>query len=318
MGTAEIIVTGMGLYGVCRHRRVWPILPRLIGPLLLCLIATPSLAGPSQVLRTEAAPSVALGHPLDFALYLPPDYDQGHAPLPVVYLLHGALGGALDWIDQGHLQQIVDGLIADHRLPPVIIVMPDGGPNSWYMDSPANGSGNVATAVEQDLPAYVERTWRARTDRQGRVIAGYSMGGYGALRFALMAPDRYAAAAAMSGAFWTNVKSDTKFDEGIQRIFQGAFGRPFDARRFVAANPMTLAGAMRHGGPIPRIYLTCGRQDRYHLDREQAIMARRLAAMLIPVETALTPGDHDWETWSAALPDVLQFLARSFAVAQGR
>lgn len=283
--------------------------------LLLCLLATPALAEPSKVLRAEAAPSAALGHPLDFALYLPPDYEQGHEPLPVVYLLHGALGGALDWVDQGHLQEIVDTLIARHRLPPVIIVMPDGGPNSWYMDSGADGSGNVATAVEQDLPAYVERTWRARTDRHGRVIAGYSMGGYGALRFALMAPDRYAAAAAMSGAFWTDVKTDTKFDEHIQRIFQGAFGRPFDARRFVAASPMTLAGAMHHGGPVPRIYLTCGRQDRYHLDQEQAIMARRLAAMRIPVETALTPGDHDWDTWSAALPAVLQFLAQSFAVA---
>ena len=282
--------------------------------LLACLIAAPALASPSQVLRNEAAPSAALGHPLKFVLYLPPDYDLGHVPLPVVYLLHGALGGAVDWVDQGNLQQIVDQLIADHRLPPVIIAMPDGGPNSWYMDS-AVGSGNIATAVEQDLPAYVERRWRARTDRHGRVIAGYSMGGYGALRFALMAPDRYAAAAAMSGAFWTDVTADTKFDEGIQRIFQGAFGRPFDARRFVAANPMTLAGALRPGGPVPAIYLTCGRQDRYHLDQEQAIMVRRLVAMHIPVETALTPGDHDWDTWSAALPAVLEFLARSFAVA---
>lgn len=282
--------------------------------LLLCMIAAPAAASPSQVLRTEAAPSAALGHPLSFVLYLPPDYDQGRRRLPVVYLLHGALGGAVDWIDQGHLQTIVDTLIAAHRLPPIIIAMPDGGPNSWYMDS-AVGSGNVATAVEQDLPAYVERTWRARTDRGGRAIAGYSMGGYGALRFALMAPDRYAAAAAMSGAFWTEVKDDTKFDEGIQRIFQGAFGRPFDARRFVAANPMTLAGTMRHDGPVPAVYLTCGRQDRYHLDREQAVMAHRLQALHIPVEAVLTRGDHDWDTWSAALPATLEFLARSFAVA---
>jgi len=282
--------------------------------LILCLAAAPALASPSQILRTEAAPSAALGHPLGFVLYLPPDYDQDQAMLPVVYLLHGALGGAVDWVDQGNLQAIVDGLIAGHRLPPVIIAMPDGGPNSWYMDS-AVGSGNVATAVEQDLPAYIERTWRARTDRRGRVIAGYSMGGYGALRFALMAPERYAAAAAMSGAFWTDVTNDTKFDEGIQRVFQGAFGRPFDAHRFVAANPMTLAGALRHGGPVPAIYLTCGRQDRYHLDQEQAVMARRLTALHIPVETALTPGDHDWDTWSAALPATLEFLARSFAVA---
>jgi S-formylglutathione hydrolase FrmB len=285
---------------------------RLLAALLLCLAASPALASPSQVLRTLEAPSPALGHPLGFTLYLPPDYDQGRDRLPVVYLLHGAKAAAIDWIDQGDLQPIVDKLIARHRLPPVIIVMPDGGPNSWYMDAPTDGSGNVATAIERDLPAYVEQTWRARTDRGGRVIAGYSMGGYGALRFALMAPDRYAAAAAMSGAFWTQVKSDTQLDEGVQRIFQGAFGRPFDAGRFVAASPMTLAGAMRQDGPMPSIYLTCGWGDRYQLDKEQAVMARRLAAMHIPVEAKLTPGDHDWETWSTALPAVLAFLSRSF------
>lgn len=281
--------------------------------LLLALVAGPALAQPSQILRTVEAPSPALGHPLGFVLYLPPNYDQGHERLPVIYLLHGAQAQAIDWVDQGYVQDIADRLIASHRLPPTIIVMPEGGSNSWYMDAPGDGSGNVATAIEQDLPAYVERTWRARTDRRGRAIAGYSMGGYGALRFALMAPERYAAAAAMSGAFWTEVTPDTQLDEHIQRIFDGAFGRPFDARRFVAANPMTLAGSMSHGGAVPAIYLTCGSGDRYHLDREQAIMARRLAAMKIPVETTLTPGDHDWETWSAALPAVLQFLARPFA-----
>jgi len=285
----------------------------LLALLPLTLRGTPALAEPSEVLRALEAPSPALGHPLGFVLYLPPGYEEGHERLPVVYLLHGAQASAADWVDQGHVQEIADWLIKAHRLPPLLIVMPEGGTNSWYIDAPDGGSGNVATAIEQDLPAYVERTWRARTDRRGRAIAGYSMGGYGALRFALMAPDRYAAAAAMSGAFWTQVTPETQFDERIQRIFQGAFGRPFDARRFVAASPMTLAGAMPHGAPVPAIYLTCGTSDRFHLDREQAVMAKRLAAMRIPVETALTPGDHDWETWSKALPAVLEFLARPFA-----
>jgi enterochelin esterase family protein len=285
---------------------------RWLAVLLLAFVALPAWAGPSQIERSLEAPSPALGHPLGFVLYLPPGYDSGTERLPVIYLLHGAQASAIDWVDQGHVQEIVDRLIATRRLPPVIIVMPDGGSNSWYMDAPGEGSGNVATAIERDLPAYVERTWRARSDRRGRAIAGYSMGGYGALRFALMAPDRYAAAAAMSGAFWTQVTPETRFDERIQRIFQGAFGRPFDARRFVAANPMTLAGAVPHSAPMPAIYLTCGTGDRFHLDQEQGVMAKRLAAMKIPVVATLTPGDHDWDTWSAALPAVLQFLARPF------
>jgi enterochelin esterase family protein len=117
----------------------------------------------------------------------------------------------------------------------------------------------------------------------------------------------------MSGAFWTRVTPDTKFEEPIQHIFAGAFGRPFDAHRFVAASPMALAAAMSHSAQLPAIYLTCGEQDRYHLDREQAVMAERLEEMKIPVETALRPGDHDWDTWAKALPDALVFLGRHFA-----
>jgi enterochelin esterase family protein len=288
---------------------------RLLWLLLLIaapVIAAPAWASPSQVLRTAEAPSPALGHPLGFALYLPPDYDAGQQALPVIYLLHGVGAGPLDWVDQGHVQATADRLISEHRLPPVLIAMPDGGPNSWYVDAPTDGSGNVATAISRDLPAFIEQTWRARRDRLGRAIAGYSMGGFGALRLALAEPDRYAAAAAMSGAFWTRVTPDTKYEDPIQHIFGGAFGRPFDAHRFIAASPMALAAAMPRATGLPAIYLTCGQQDRYHLDREQAVMAARLTEMKIPVETALIAGDHDWDTWAKALPDVLAFLGRHF------
>ena len=81
---------------------------RWILTLFLVLVAGPALAQPSQILRAVEAPSPALGHPLGFVLYLPPNYDQGHERLPVIYLLHGAQASAIDWVDQGHLQGIVD------------------------------------------------------------------------------------------------------------------------------------------------------------------------------------------------------------------
>jgi S-formylglutathione hydrolase FrmB len=174
--------------------------------------------------------------------------------------------------------------------------------------------GAMATALERDLPDWIEATYPARSARSARAVAGYSMGGFGALDFALAHPQRYAAAAALSGAFWSRITPDMTVDAAwnnrVQRLFQGAFGDPFDPRRFVANSPMGAIDHMPGTAPHPALLLICGRQDDYHLDQEQAIMQQRLAAAHLAVEAELIPGGHDWDTWATALPTVLQFLGR--------
>jgi enterochelin esterase-like enzyme len=279
-----------------------------------CLAFLPSLAlaAPSEVHRSESFMSRALGHDLTYAIYLPADLDP-HIRLPVIYLLHGADGHGLDWVDQGHVQAAADRLIAEHRLPKVIIVMPDAQ-NSWYVDSPPSGLGAMGTAIERDLPDWIESHYPARSARSGRAVAGYSMGGFGALDFALGHPERYAAVAAMSGAFWTWMKPDFQIDpvrnSHYRNLFEGAFGDPFDPKRFVANSPMDMLDHMPGTAPHPAILLICGRQDDFHLDQEQAVMEHRLEAAHLVVEAELIPGGHDWDTWSAALPTVLEFLGR--------
>src|SRR5579859_7252777 len=100
--------------------------------LAVTLAAGPAAA--SEVKRDESFPSAVLGHDLHFSIYLPDGLDDA-APVPVIYLLHGADGHAVDWVDQGHVQQTADALIAGHKIPKVIIVIPDAG-NSWDVDSP--------------------------------------------------------------------------------------------------------------------------------------------------------------------------------------
>jgi enterochelin esterase family protein len=175
----------------------------------------------------------------------------------------------------------------------------------------------MGTAIARDLPEWVEGHFPVSTARDGRAVAGYSMGGFGALRLALAHPDRYVAAVSMSGAFWTFLKPDSqivgKLAGATQLIFGGAFGDPFEPRRFIAESPFTLARDLPESAPRPAVLLISGRNEIYHMREEQDAAAPMLRAAAIPLETELTDGDHDWDNWRQMLPRVLQFLGRHLA-----
>ncbi len=271
-----------------------------------------ALAGASEVKRSESFVSRALGHPVTYSIYLPADLDPA-IRVPVVYLLHGALASSADWIDSGHLQSVADRLIEEHRIPKMIIVMPDAE-NSWYVDSPGSGMGAMATALERDLPDWIEAHYPALPARSARAVAGYSMGGFGAFDFAFSHPNRYVAVAALSGAFWTWMKPDATFDAEhlahLDKLFQGAFGAPFDPKRFVAESPAEAVDRLPGTALRPAVLMICGDHDEFHLDNDQRVMAQHLEAAHIPFEARMIPGGHDWGTWAQALPIVLEFFGK--------
>ncbi|HLY54010.1 MAG TPA: alpha/beta hydrolase-fold protein [Stellaceae bacterium] len=276
----------------------------------LALLLWP-LLGRAEILRDQHMPSPALGRDLSYDLYLPPDASR-LAGMPVIYLLHGTDSDGADWLDKGDLAATADRLIAAGTMPQAVIVMPDAA-NSWYVDSPAPaGIGAMGTAIGRDLPAWIEAHYKVSRAREGRAVAGTSMGGFGALRYALTEPDRYAAAAVMSGALWTFLKPDTpvqgKFADATARIFQGAFGDPFRPSLFIAESPLTAARDFPASALRPAFLMICGRNEMFHMREEQEDAQRILAAADIPVETALTGGDHDWDNWRTMLPRVLAFL----------
>jgi enterochelin esterase family protein len=257
-------------------------------------------------LRMESA---ALGRPLEFALYRP---DRATKGLPVVYLLHGRASDPGEWLRMGNVRATADRLIAAELIPPMLIVLPDGG-NSWWADTPPGNAGAVETAVADELPAAIERAYATNAARDGRAIAGNSMGGFGALRIAFGHPGRYAAVASMSGAFWTRIRPGMAVDDDLaqrlQRVFAGAFGTPFDVARFVAGSPLVRA-AQVPPAERPPVFLTVSGGDRFRLAEEQDTVENSLRAMGYAVVSRTTPGDHDWGTWEAALPEVLVFLGK--------
>lgn len=131
-------------------------------------------------------------------MYLPPGYATSGLRYPVLYLLHGGGDDQSDWVTLGHIQEIADRAYTDDRRNAVIVVMPDGTPDSGWFDAYDARYLNERYVLRYVIP-YVDRHFRTIADSRGRVIDGLSNGGHGALHLAAKAPDMFVAAGSMSG-----------------------------------------------------------------------------------------------------------------------
>src|ERR1041384_5103667 len=113
-------------------------------------------------------------------------------PFATWYLLHGLSDDHSAWTRRTSIERYADGL-------PVIIVMPDGE-RGFYTDAKASPKGRFESAIVKDLIPWVDATFRTIPRRASRVVSGLSMGGYGAMKFALKYPELFCAAASHSGA----------------------------------------------------------------------------------------------------------------------
>lgn len=137
-------------------------------------------------------------------VYLPPDYErQKKIRYPVVYLLHGFDSkGVMVWIDGTTVKlnfATINQLIAEKKIKPMIVVMPDGKNKfggSFYTNSIT--TGNWEDYIVRDLVAYIDRKYRTLPNAENRGIAGHSMGGYGAIKLAMKHPDVFGAMYATS------------------------------------------------------------------------------------------------------------------------
>ena len=130
-------------------------------------------------------------------VYLPPDYERRKKTrYPVVYLLHGFVPkGNSTWIDDKYFNlETINRLIAEKKISPVIVVMPDGKNKyggSYYTNSIT--TGNWEDYIVRDLVANIDKKYRTLPSAESRGIAGHSMGGYGAIKLAMKHPDVFGA-----------------------------------------------------------------------------------------------------------------------------
>jgi enterochelin esterase-like enzyme len=144
--------------------------------------------------------SQVLGRDIAYAVYVPPDYASSTRRYPVVYLLHGYTDDESGWIQFGEVGGAAERAIAAGEIPPMIIVMPDGGV-TWYIDDAAGQVRWEEMFVREFIP-HIDATYRTRPSREFRGLAGLSMGGWGTLVQSLRHPELFAAGAAFSAAVW--------------------------------------------------------------------------------------------------------------------
>lgn len=160
--------------------------------------------------------SPGLGMDRRITIYTPPGYETGKDKYPVLYLLHGAGGDEEAWITLGRTAQIMDNLIAQGKVKPMIVVMPNGN----VIQDAAPGEGHDGMYKPQfmvpktmdgtyeanfmDIIKFVESSYRVKADKTNRAVAGLSMGGFHSLHISRYYPNTFDYVGLFSAAILPN------------------------------------------------------------------------------------------------------------------
>jgi enterochelin esterase-like enzyme len=267
-----------------------------------------------QVIEGLSFPSKLLAEPVRFALYLPPDYDFGNRRYPVLYLLHGFTDDESAWIQFGEVNRAADRGIAEGDVPPMIIVMPDGGV-TWYVNDFKGRVPYERMLVEELIP-HIDLTFRTRTEKEFRAVSGLSMGGYGSLMLAMRHPDLFSACAAFSSGVHTDEEITQMENKRYDELFADLFGENLRGAERLSAHykefsPLHLA-ASRDEEELRQVrwYVDCGDDD--FLYRGNAALHLILRDRQIPHEYRIRDGAHNWSYWRTWVSEGLRFIGESF------
>lgn len=221
--------------------------------------------------------SVVLGLPQnqsDFYVYTPPSYDpKSKKEYPVLYLLHGFSDDASGWTAVGQAHLILDSLLAQGKIKPMIVVMPLGYGNMKFVLGHTNWNSPQAVTENTDLYSKalltevlprVESEYRVSKRREDRAIAGLSMGGLEALSTGLNNTDKFAYVVGLSSA-----------------------AASVDQTRLAHLDPKSAN--------LKLLWIACGTED--HLLEPNRQLIAFLKSKDMPVTAIETPGMHTWMVW---------------------
>lgn len=214
-------------------------------------------------------------------------------PPPVLYLLHGLTDDHTAWTRYTSVERYA----AERGLA---VVMPQVH-RSFYANE-AYGM-RFWDFLSAELPETVGRLFRVSARREDTFVAGLSMGGYGAIKWALREPERFAAAATLSGAL------DLAYiqEHDLRPHMRALVARVF-ADRHVAGGDEDLMHLVRVAdrASAPQLRLRCGTED--HLLAQNRRFVQACATAGVELDAEFGPGGHAWDYWDEQLPAVLDWL----------
>lgn len=298
----------------------------LWGVIILGLVANPLAASAQEggTIVQDTFESATLGRPYDLNVYLPAGYDQSENRYPVIYLLHGRGDTKDAWLSA---LDTLDALIDAGSVPPLIAILPDMpalDAAGYYVDSAYIGGEALETAFFDDLIPYVDTTYRTLATPASRIVGGYSMGGFGALRYALAHADMFMGALILSPAVYTPLPP---VDSSAREF--GAFGsgdEPFDEAVYQALNYPAALETFAHPGQPLYTFIAVGDDEWKHpdpadqlhdLDLEAHLLFNQLARVGdVTAEFRVYDGGHDWDVWRRGFEEGMVYLANYLATSE--
>jgi enterochelin esterase-like enzyme len=209
-------------------------------------------------------------------VYVPADYEQNTTKTyPVMYLLHGWGEDENGWSNQGHMANIMDGLIDAGEAVPMIIVM-DCGDIKTNSDVRKASTNDVTQIYLNDLMPFIEKTFRTKNDRQNRAMAGLSRGGFQTTQTVFPNLDKFAWVATFSGFF---MRPNDKIEDAFNGVFKDAAA--FDKQ-------------------INLLFISTGTEERTPVAAVEALRARGIKNVVYHESQGTA---HEWLTWRRALKE---------------
>jgi len=207
-------------------------------------------------------------------VYTPPGYDKSTESLPVLYLLHGGGDNDRSWPTVGRANFILDNLLADGKIKPMIVVMPDAS-----IDVPT-----FTDDLINNIIPYVENKYRVKANAENRALAGLSMGGLHALNTGLAHCEKFAYILPLSTGWFKD--REEMWDEGKKLLEE-------NAKRCIGHVKLFWVAM---GGKEDIAWQNC--QNMMELFDEYGLKYRY----------SEKPGGHTWHTWRDNLYDLAQMI----------
>lgn len=219
-------------------------------------------------------------------VYTPAGYENSKKKYPVLYLLHGNACDENSWLDLGRAAQILDNLIAQGKAEPMIVVMTNGNPAqqaapAYFGDTytNANTMPGIATFPEtfSEVIAFVESNYRTINKKEGRAIAGFSMGGGHSFTISKEMPNTFDYVGLFSAA-GSNISKDEEKEK--------------------------LLTMKKNGYKL--YYIGCGTED--FLYKSVQAYNKQLDDIGFKYYYRETGGGHTWGPWRIYLSEMAQML----------
>lgn len=240
--------------------------------------------------------SSAMQKTIKCVVITPGGYKKSSQPYPVLYLLHGYAGNYARWLTVApQLKSKVDEM-------QLIIVCPDGGYGSWYINSPADATVRYETFTAIELVNHIDSSYNTYKDRAHRAITGLSMGGHGGLYLAIRHKDIFGAAGSISGLVDLNF-----FPKGMN--FKSLFGdSTVNAANLKRNSVINVIDSLKNREL--KLTFDCGIYDFLIVPNRN--LHQKLLSMRIEHDYAERPGIHNALYWKNSIDYQLLFFKKFF------